>query len=58
MILYRDECRREKKHCHEGNTFHCRAVSLARGSDTFRIFSYFKIQLAVALAGVTVNLRI
>ena len=33
-VLYRDECRREKEHCQERDTFHRRAVSLARGSDT------------------------
>ena len=35
MVLYRDECRREKEHRQERDTFHRRAVSLARGSDTF-----------------------
>ena len=58
IVLYRDECCREEEHCQERNTFHSRAVSLARGSDTFRIFGDFGTQLAFALASETVNLRI
>ena len=57
-VLYRYECRREKEHCQERNTFHCRTVSLARGGDTFGIFSDFDVQLAVALASKTVDLGV